>query len=129
MNVPPLPSIINVQNMKQQLPTEEKNEQIKEWLKELPSTTILTAQCASLCSLFISGSLISATISELVSELNKRHKGMVDVNAALEFARDAIEFGTMSGIFEKEGSKYTPTETGWGIGQDWERKMRLGWNA
>jgi len=115
--------------MKQQLPTEEENKQIREMLSEFPPSTILMAQCASLCSLFISGSLISATISELVNELNKRHNGKVDTNAALEFAQDAIDFGTTSGVFEKQNNKYTPTEMGWHIGQDWERKMRLGWNG
>ena len=115
--------------MKQQPLPEEKDEQIKEWLKELPPGTVLMAQCASLCSLFISGSLISATISELVNELNKRHKGMVDVDTALEFAQDAIDFGTKTRVFEKQHNKYTPTEMGWHIGQDWDRKMRLGWNG
>lgn len=115
--------------MTQQLLAEQKNEQIREVLSEFPPRTILMAQCASLCSLFISGSLISATIPELVNELNKRHKDGVDVNAALKSAQDVIEFGTMSGIFEKEGNKYMPTETGWLIGQDWERKIRLGWNG
>lgn len=115
--------------MKQQPLPEKKDEQIKELLKELPPHIVLAAQCASLCSLFISGSFISATISELVNELNKRHKGMVDVNNALEFAQNAVDFGTKTGVFEKQNNKYAPTEMGWHIGQDWERKMRLGWNG
>ena len=115
--------------MKQQLPTEEKNEQIKEWMKELPPTTILTAQCASLCSLFISGSFITATITDLVNELSVRHKRMIDIDTTLEHAREALRYGTISGVFEKDGDNYNPTPIGWIMGQDWDRKMRLGWNA
>lgn len=116
--------------MKQQQPQSKANyEEIKEWLEALPPHTVLVAQCASLCSLFISGSLISATITDLVNELSDRHKGMIDIDTTLEHAREALRYGTISGVFEKDGDNYNPTQIGWIMGQDWERKMRLGWNA
>ena len=110
--------------------TSFKQEQIIEKLKSMPPEFVLTAQCASLCSLYISGSYISATIQQLISELSARHKGLLDVESALEHATQALEYGIQSGLFIKEiNDKYTPTESGWLVGKDWDRKMRLGWKA
>ena len=104
-------------------------EEIHQTLSDMPMNMVLTGQCASLCSLFISGAYISATVNELVDELNKRHKGMVNVEEVLETAQHALDYGVVSGVFEKENNKYTPTESGWFIGRDWDRKLRLGWNG
>ena len=115
--------------MKDHSLTNEQKEIINSTLSEMPLSTVYTAQCASLCSLFISGAFISATIKQLVEELIKRHSGMIDMESAMEHAKDAMEFGVANDLFQKEDNKYTPTETGWFIGKDWERKLRLGWDA
>lgn len=102
---------------------------IKAALNEVSLNSVQIAQCASLSSLFISGSFISATINQLAEELVKRHKGMIDMESVMENAQEAINFGVENELFEKEGNKYTPTETGWFFGTDWERKLRFGWDA
>lgn len=98
-------------------------------LKEMSLDAVYIAQCASLCSLFISESFTSATIKQLIEGLCRRHKGELDVESATVHAHEAMEFGVNNELFQKEGDKYTPTETGWFIGKDWERKIRLGWEA
>lgn len=102
---------------------------IKAALNEVSLNDVQIAQCASLCSLFISGSFNSATINQLAEELVKRHKGKLDVEDVMKKAQGAMDFGVENELFEKKGSKYTPTETGWFIGADWERKLRFGWDA
>jgi hypothetical protein len=118
--------------MKQQTPSSEKEIQqkiLEAALNELSINAVQIAQCASLCSLFITGSYISATVKQLVDELIKRHNGILDASHATVIAKDALQFGVENDLFQKEDNKYTPTESGWFIGKDWEQKLRLGWDV
>lgn len=94
-------------------------------LSNLPVEQILIGQCASLCSCFISGAYISATSTELLNELVKRHKGNLDKKSVERVIKEVLAFGVYTGALTlNENQKYSPTEVGWFIGKDWEMKVR-----
>lgn len=95
-------------------------------LCELPVEQVLMAQCASVCSCFVSGAYISAASDELLEELVRRHKGNLDKQSVESVLEHVLNFGVDAGALTKEpNNKYSPTEMGWFIGRDWEMKMRL----
>jgi hypothetical protein len=104
-----------------------KHTTLESFINDMTEDSFYTVQCASLCSLFISNSLISATIKQLAKELNKRHSNAMDPEAVEQNAQNAVEYGIKNGIFDMVNDKYIPTEMGWTIGRDWEQKLRLGW--
>ena len=104
-----------------------KNQKLETFMSDISEDSFHIAQCASLCSLFISNSLISATIKQLAKELNKRHNNVMDLESVENNAQNAIEYGIKNGLFDVVNEKYTPTDMGWLIGRDWEQKLRLGW--
>jgi hypothetical protein len=109
--------------MKNQTP---EYEAVLSALNNLPLEQILIGQCASLCSCFISGAYISATSTELLNELVRRHKGNLDKQSVENIIKQVLAFGVDSGALTiDENQKYSPTEMGWFIGKDWEMKVRL----
>jgi len=94
-------------------------------LEQLPVEFVLASQCASLCSCFISGSYISATSSELLNELVARHKGELDKKSAKQIIDIVLQFGVDTGMLVREpDNKYSPTEVGWFVGEDWNKKIK-----
>lgn len=112
--------------MKKQSITKEQEEAFIQALEQIPIEQIYMGQCASICSCFVSGAYLSATCEELIAELLKRHKGMLDKQSVESVVNNVLAFGIGAGaLIMDSNDKYAPTEMGWAIGQDWDLKMRL----
>ena len=104
-----------------------KHTTLESFINDMTEDSFYTVQCASLCSLFISNSLISATMKQLAKELNKRHNNLIDERSLYFNVLNALQYGIDNNIFDCEEGQYVPTEMGWTIGKDWEQKLRVGW--
>lgn len=100
-------------------------------LDQIPLEQVYAAQCASMCSLFIRGAYLSATVDQLVNELGKRHGDNLDLKHTKKVLNEALTYGLETGILQSADlpNQYTPTDVGWMMGEDWDLKMRLGWGA
>jgi hypothetical protein len=104
--------------------TEQKEQQIKEFLYSLNRESVLIAQCASLIACFIHSGYITASADELTRLLCERHKEMLTSDIK-QVVMCALNFGADTGMFIREpNGKFTPTPEGWFIGEDWNNQLK-----
>jgi hypothetical protein len=97
---------------------------LEQFLENCSEDMIFTTQCASLCSLFVSEPLLTATTKQIATALNKRHNNLIDERSLYFNVMNALQYGIDKKIFDCEEGQYVPTDIGWTIGKDWNMRLQ-----
>lgn len=109
------------------------NQELDEMLNCLDPETIRYGQCTTLCSTFVEGSYISATLEEIADVLASRWKEfrIITTSEILEGVRVTIENCKEYRLIEDSiiPGKYSPTYLGWEIGRKYYNEILGGTQA